>query len=152
LGLAVGFAALFAAAFAAMGALGYAGSAARSAFDGTVGNVEKVVRVDRKQNRVDRDAATTPSKPTPSAAAGTAGEAGPKAGGQSGGQTVSPRFSSPGAEASLFQYPRFVVVCVRFGHVGPFTIVLPRFLVPFFEPFIVNFGPCEGDGANGEDD
>jgi hypothetical protein len=34
-----------------------------------------------------------------------------------------------------------VVVCLSFGR-KQFTAVIPRFLVPFFEPFIVNFGPC----------
>jgi hypothetical protein len=152
-GLAVGFAALFAVAFAAMGALGYAGSAARSAFDGTVGNAQKVVKADLRAGGVDRDAATRAAPESASGAAAAQPVARALVGGAKGAAAVRPQalasgFTSPGAEASLFQYPRFVVACVQIGRFGPFTIVIPRFLVPLFQPFIVNFGPCGAADEN----
>jgi hypothetical protein len=39
------------------------------------------------------------------------------------------------------QYKRFVVVCVRVFS-SQVTIVVPHFLVPLIQPWIVNFGPC----------
>ena len=148
LGLAFGFATLFAAAFAAMGAFGYAGSAARNALEGTFGSVEKVVKADQQSGRSSSSPRSqTAPEPVPSEEAVDRRSAAAA----SGGLAFSSRASSQGTKASLFQYPRFVVVCVQFGPFKPFTIVIPRFLVPFFEPFIVNFGPCESDRGSDDD-
>jgi hypothetical protein len=126
LGLALGFAAVFATAFAAVGALGYAETSARDAVSGTVGVVADVVRTEKTAKPADV------RRRGPAVGSGVQSRT---------GVAAAERFQSPGATASLFQYPRFVVVCIGFGP-KQFTIVIPRFLVPFFEPFIVNFGPC----------
>jgi hypothetical protein len=139
LGLALGFAALFATAFAAVGALGYAETSATDAVKGTVSAVTEVVKPGMK---TERPAANRPASdgrrfvPAETARSST------------GRVATLRRGSSPGATAALFQYPRFVVVCVSFGRTS-FTIVLPRFLIPFFQPFIVNLGPCASSTRSG---
>jgi hypothetical protein len=158
LGFAVAFASLFAVAFTAMGALGYAGSSTAGAVKGTFGAVKSVVGTDREPAakpaaKVDRDAAR---QDTAQAAAGTgaiakkltAAGADPKAaaaGAAFASGALGSSASSPGALSSRFQYPRFVVICVDFGLKRPFTIVIPRFLLPIFQPFILHLGPCTAE-------
>jgi hypothetical protein len=130
LGLALGLLVVFGSAFAAIGAFGYAGTSARNAVEGTVGVVADVVRKEKSAPT----ARTQQSSRRVTAPAGSS----PRL---SGGVAASERFRPPGTTASLFQYPHFVVVCVSFGR-KEFSIVIPQFLVPLFQPFIVNFGPC----------
>jgi hypothetical protein len=161
LGFAVAFASLFVVAFSAMGALGYAGSSTKNAVNGTVGAVKSIVKSDRgsstsssggKQQKSEGGASKAAAVSAISAGTGISRSQAATAFLRGNGAS----FGGPGSLPSHFQYPRFVVVCVDFGLRRPFTIVLPRFLVPLFQPFIVHFGPCTagdfGNGPGGGDD
>jgi hypothetical protein len=130
LGFAVAFAALFLVAGAALGAFGYAGSSARDAVKQTAGVVSDVVKPGGGRR-------STPQPSQAELADLPAGAAGAGTAFAGSGPSIS-------TKSGHDQYKKFVIVCLRVHH-KQVTIPIPRILIPFFEPWIVNFGPC-GNG------
>jgi hypothetical protein len=124
LGFAVAFAVLFLVAGAALGAFGYAGSSARDAVEHSTGVISDIVKRNPEPRR----------QPTLSAATSAAGVAGAASAFRGWAPSIS-------TKSGHHQYKVFVVVCVRV-HSRQVTIVIPRFLIPLIQPWIVNFGPC----------
>lgn len=157
LGLAFAFASTFLLAFSLAGGLGYAKNATYSAFKSTAGafGVEGA-KSERSSSRGAAAAGTAAkgsehSRSDEQPGTGGNGSSGKGDDGSEVGEGTAAagaaslgswgQFDRPSATPSHFQYPRFVVVCLQFGH-RQFTAVVPRFLIPLIRPFIVNFGPC----------
>jgi hypothetical protein len=129
-GLAVAFAVVFVVAGAAFGALGYTTTAVRDTVARIGGIAEGVVKPSAESREGTKQSQKTGGQPARALGAGSAGA----------GVLAASDFSIS-TKSGHHQYPRFVVVCIQLKN-KQLTIVIPRFLVPLFQHWIVNLGPC----------
>lgn len=145
-GLAVAFASIFLVAFASLGGLGYAKSGTFGAAEGTFSSVSNIFRSSpAKSTHASTPVRASTEQPQSQATDGQAeSEGSPSASSDAARGLGGSAFVPSSLRAAHHQYVRFVVVCLR-APLNPSrtrTVVIPNFLVPFFRPWIVNFGPC----------